>query len=292
MSNAVTIHETTNTPTLHASPLNPRSFQELMRFAEIAAGSGMVPRDYAGKAAAIVIACQMGAELGLAPMQSLQNIAVINGRPSVWGDTLLALVRSSPVCDDVVEHIEGEGDALTAVCVAIRKGKKPVEARFSYADARTAGLLNKTGPWKTYPRRMLQMRARGFALRDAFPDVLRGLITAEEAQDIPVDNAAPAQPVSHQTHTQSLSEEGKKRVEEGANGLIDRVIGVSAREELEAITSEDAVKKQRVFLRQRVPELADRVDKAVSEALEAIERREQNEKQDEHPAENMQEMPA
>jgi hypothetical protein len=39
------------------------------------------------------------------------------------------------------------------------------------------------GPWTQYPRRMLQMRARGFALRDAFPDVLRGLVTAEEAAD-------------------------------------------------------------------------------------------------------------
>ncbi|MXV35933.1 hypothetical protein GS535_05100 [Saccharibacter sp. EH611] len=281
-----------NTPTLHASPLNPRSFQELMRFAEIAAGSGMVPREYAGKAAAIVIACQMGAELGLAPMQSLQNIAVINGRPSVWGDTLLALVRSSPVCDDVVEHIEGDGDALTAVCVATRKGKKPVEARFSYADARTAGLLNKTGPWKTYPRRMLQMRARGFALRDAFPDVLRGLITAEEAQDIPVDDATPTQPISHKERTPSLSEAGKKRVEDGANALIERVMGVSTRGELEAITSEDAVKKQRVFLRQRMPELADRVDQVVSETLDGIERHAQNERQDEPPAATMEEMPA
>ncbi|MFT8980094.1 hypothetical protein [Gluconobacter oxydans] len=172
----------------HAPAIQISSFSELMRFAEIAAGSGMVPKDYVGKPAAILIAVQMGSELGLAPMQSMQNIAVINGRPSVWGDALLGLVKASPVCDDVVETLEGEGDRVTAICVAKRKGKSPVEARFSVQDAKDAGLWSKPGPWKQYSKRMLQMRARGFALRDAFPDVLRGLITAEEAADIPQDD--------------------------------------------------------------------------------------------------------
>jgi len=134
-----------------------------------------------------MIAVQMGSELGLAPMQAIQNIAVINGRPSVWGDAMLALVKASPVCDDVIETFEGEGDSLVAICVAKRKGKAPVESRFSVDDAKAAGLWGKSGPWQQYRRRMLQMRARGFALRDAFPDVLKGLISAEEAADTPVD---------------------------------------------------------------------------------------------------------
>jgi hypothetical protein len=62
--------------------------------------------------------------------------------------------------------------------------------RFSVADAKRAGLWGKSGPWTQYPRRMLQLRARGFALRDAFPDVLKGLVTAEEAQDYPATEAA------------------------------------------------------------------------------------------------------
>jgi hypothetical protein len=77
-----------------------------------------------------------------------------------------------------------------AVCVAKRKGRKPVTAKFSVEDAKRAGLWGKQGPWSAYPKRMLAMRARGFALRDAFPDVLKGLISAEEAQDYP-DEAKP-----------------------------------------------------------------------------------------------------
>ncbi|WP_336717499.1 recombinase RecT [Asaia bogorensis] len=172
----------------HAPAIQISNFDQLMRFGQMAAKSGMVPSQYNGKPDAIIIAVQMGSELGLAPMQALQNIAVINGRPSVWGDALLGLVRASSVCDDVIETFEGDGDSLTAICVAKRKGKSPVEARFSVEDAKNASLWSKQGPWKQYPRRMLQMRARGFALRDAFPDVLRGLITAEEAADTPQDN--------------------------------------------------------------------------------------------------------
>lgn len=291
-NDVVTVSNTQAAPSLHASPLNPRSFQELMHFAEIASTSGMVPTDYAGKPGAIVIACQMGAELGLAPMQSLQNIAVINGRPSVWGDTLLALVRASPVCDDVVERIEGTGDGMVAICVATRKGKQPVEGRFSMAEARTAGLANKTGPWKTYPRRMLQMRARGFALRDAFPDVLRGLITAEEAQDMPVGTLTSAkEPQSAQTTKRNFSEEKRKRIEEGVHQLIDEVINTKTREELERLTSDPEVKKRRAWINDYAEELAAKVNRAVSEQVEVFERQEARQHST-ASSDDIQEMPA
>jgi hypothetical protein len=134
-----------------------------------------------------MLAIQHGSEVGLSPMQSLQSIAVINGRPTIWGDAALALVQSSPVCEYVREYTEGEGDGLVAVCEAKRKGyPQPTVVRFSMADAKRAGLAGKTGPWSQYPARMLTLRARGFALRNAFADALRGLITAEEAQDYPV----------------------------------------------------------------------------------------------------------
>jgi hypothetical protein len=164
---------------------------EAMEFSKMLAESSMVPRAYQGKPQDIMVCVQWGYELGLAPMQALQNIAVINGKPSVYGDAMMALVQASPVCDGIDEHIEGEGTANpVAVCIAKRKGRNPVIARFSVEDAKRAGLWGKQGPWQAYPKRMLQMRARGFALRDAFPDVLKGLITAEEAADYP-DEAKP-----------------------------------------------------------------------------------------------------
>jgi hypothetical protein len=164
----------------------PANLSEAVTFSDMLAKSSMVPKQYQGKPEDILVAVQWGYELGLAPMQALQNISVINGRPSVFGDAALALVQSSKHCEDIEETMEGDGtENPVAVCVAKRAGRKPVVSKFSVADAKRAGLWGKQGPWTQYPKRMLQMRARGFALRDAFPDVLKGLITQEEAVDYP-----------------------------------------------------------------------------------------------------------
>ena len=164
----------------------PATLTEAVTFSEMLSSSNMVPKAYQGKPQDILVCVQWGMEMGLAPMQALQNIAVINGKPSVYGDAMMALVQASPVCEDVEEFFENEGTPNpVAVCVAKRRGRKPVIAKFSVEDAKRAGLWGKQGPWSAYPKRMMQMRARGFALRDAFPDVLKGLISAEEAQDYP-----------------------------------------------------------------------------------------------------------
>ncbi len=167
------------------------TFDDAFRFAKMVSGSEFAPKDFKGKPESCLLAIQHGSEVGLSPMQSLQSIAVINGRPTIWGDAALALVQSSPVCEYVREYTEGEGDNLTAVCEAKRRGyPAPTVVRFSVADAKKAGLWGKSGPWSAYSTRMLQVRARGFALRNAFADALRGLITAEEAQDYPATEPA------------------------------------------------------------------------------------------------------
>jgi hypothetical protein len=166
----------------------PTTFSEAKTFAGELAASNLVPKAYAGKPLDILVAIQWGNEIGLAPMQALQNISVINGKPSVYGDAAMALVQAHPACEGVEEFFEGEGTPNPiAVCIAHRRGRKPVTAKFSVEDAKRAGLWNKQGPWTSYPKRMLQMRARGFALRDAFPDALKGLITTEEAEDYPAE---------------------------------------------------------------------------------------------------------
>jgi hypothetical protein len=133
----------------------------------------------------VLIALQMGAEIGLPPMQALKNIAVINGRPTIWGDALLAIAYSKGLIEDINETITTQNDDTIATCTIKRRGNTtPTTRSFSTIDARRAGLWGKSGPWTQYPNRMLQMRARGFALRDAVPDALGGFTLAEEAQDI------------------------------------------------------------------------------------------------------------
>ena len=175
---------TTALSTTQPRGLALQTISEAMTFGKMLAESSFVPKDFKGKPADCVLAVQHGAELGLGPMQSVQSIAVVNGRPSIYGDAAIALAKGSPVCEYISERIEGDGDQMVAICEAKRRGDpQPTVSQFSVADAKKAGLWGKAGPWTQYPKRMLQMRARGFALRDAFADVLRGLVTAEEAQD-------------------------------------------------------------------------------------------------------------
>lgn len=167
--------------------LSPQNFEQALTFSNYLADSDMVPKDFKGKPGNCLIAMQWGAELGLKPLQSLQNLAVINGRPALWGDAVIALVLSSPVCEYVNEDDDGE----TATCRVKRKGGQEQVRTFSMEDAKRAGLAGKQGPWMQYPKRMRQMRARAFALRDVFPDVLRGMAVAEELQDMAVASQAP-----------------------------------------------------------------------------------------------------
>lgn len=156
----------------------PTNMNELIDFAKLLANSDLVPKDYRDKPGNCMVAIQMGGEIGLSPMQSIQNIAVINGRPSLWGDALLA------VCLPHLDAFDETDDGATATCVA-KRGNRTVTQTFSTEDAKRAGLAGKQGPWTQYPARMRQMRARSFALRNICADVLRGIQSAEESQDVP-----------------------------------------------------------------------------------------------------------
>lgn len=159
--------------------LTPRNLDEAMKYAELISNSDFCPKDHKGKPGNVLIAIQYGAELGLSPMQCLQNISIINGRPCVWGDALLGLVMSKSCFVSIDENVKNG----VATCTVRRKNKEPVTTTFSIDDAKRAGLWGKVGPWTNYPNRMLQMRARSFALRDLFPDVLKGLNSREEVED-------------------------------------------------------------------------------------------------------------
>ena len=163
--------------------LSPQTFEQALTFSNYLADSDMVPKDFKGKPGNCLVAIQWGMEIGLKPLQAMQNIAVINGRPSLWGDAVIALARSSPLCEYIIE----EDDGHTATCKVKRRGEPEQSRSFSMDDAKAAGLLGKQGPWTQYPKRMRQMRARAFAVRDVFPDVLKGLPVAEEVMDTPTE---------------------------------------------------------------------------------------------------------
>lgn len=165
----------------------PANFKEAMDIAEIMSRSQLIPKNFQGRPNDVVVAMMWSHTLGIPTVQGLQYIAVINGKPSMYGDGLLAVAMASGQMADFKETFVGgdSDDGLTAICTVKRKGlESPIIGQFSVADAKRAGLWGKIGPWKQYPKRMLKMRARAFALRDAFPDILSGMGSGEEQEDI------------------------------------------------------------------------------------------------------------
>lgn len=161
----------------------PQDAEQAFRMAQMIYKSGLAPKDM-NSAERIVTAIIAGMEIGLKPFQSVQGFAVVNGRPTLWGDAALGLIEASGLVEDFEESVTGDGDAMIATCRAKRSTRKTEIVRhFSVADAKKAGLWGKQGPWTQYPKRMLQLRARAFALRDGFSDVLKGMHIQEEVAD-------------------------------------------------------------------------------------------------------------
>lgn len=177
----------------------PRTLEEAFRFAQLVVNAGLCPNSYetAGRPdpQKVVIGILTGLEVGVPPMQALKGIAIINGRPSIWGDLAVALIQSKNLIEKMEQRFSGEEDADDWTChvTIYRRGQDfPYEGHFSVKDAKRARLwMNpKKIPWMEHPKRMLFNRARAFALRDGFADALSGLAIREEMEDLPDAPAA------------------------------------------------------------------------------------------------------
>lgn len=163
----------------------PRNIEEGYRLATMICKAGLVPDAFRDSPEKTLVAIMQGMELGFTPMQALQCIFVTNGRPTIYGDGLMALARRHK--HKIEEWLTGDGDKRVASCRVTRRDTgEVIERDFSWTDAKTAGLTSKKGPWTDYPNRMLQMRARGWALRDGLADELKGIGIYEEVADYPL----------------------------------------------------------------------------------------------------------
>lgn len=189
------------------APIVPRTIEEVGRVAKAVIVAGLAPDSYKHGApdeivAKVIIGIMKGSEVGFPPMAALSTIAIINGRPTIWGDGAVALAQARGLVEKVEQIYEGTPgeaaepspndfrDDYTAVYRIWRKRQEnPYEGRFSVRDAKRAHLWAnpKRDPWIKYPKRMLMARARAFALRDGFADALSGLSIREEIEDMPAE---------------------------------------------------------------------------------------------------------
>lgn len=168
--------------------MSPKDSAEEWRIADLMLKSRALPKQFEN-VAQVIMAMQFLKAHNLPPMIAIRQTTIINGTLSIWGDLPKALVDRSGLMEDFEEILfDKEYTPISyqnknlhhvvwgAACVTKRKDKPAITRSFTMDEAKIAGVLDKTSSvWKSYPRRMIQMRARSIALKDAFPDVLSGI---------------------------------------------------------------------------------------------------------------------
>lgn len=191
----------------------PQTFEETFRIARAVVAAGLAPASLVGKktgddaASAVAVCIMSGAELGLKPMVSLRSFTVINGKPALYGDGLINVVRMSGKVAFLRTGHEMRDGQMVGYCHAKRSDTgEESRVEFTQAEAERAGLWDsrptvrkkvwennqqvwKDGqpndaPWYRYPQRMIAWRAAGYCLRELFGDVLGGIRDEFEAREI------------------------------------------------------------------------------------------------------------
>lgn len=204
----------------------PQDFDDVFRISRAVVGSGLAPSALIGKktgddaASAVAVCIMSGAELGLKPMVSLRSFTVINGKPALYGDGLINVVRQSGKVAFLKTGHEMRDGQMVGYCHAKRNDTgEESRVEFTQAQAERAGLWDdretvrkqvwennqrvwKDGqpndaPWYRYRERMIAWRAAGYCLRELFGDVLGGIRDEFEAREIDADemrDVTPRQP--------------------------------------------------------------------------------------------------
>jgi hypothetical protein len=160
--------------------LRPKSYGQIIKLAQMACESGMVPKTFVNEPHKTAVAMMMLAENDLPVMTGLKYVAVINGQPAFFSDAVPGIARKRGLVRHRKEWWDGTGENRTAHCEVINSDGDTFKRSFSVADARRAKLWNKE-TYQQYPDTMLMWRARNSAIRDAAPDAFMGP-TVEELE--------------------------------------------------------------------------------------------------------------
>lgn len=237
------------------APFAPQTFKEWWDMAALIVKAGLAPKGMETTEKCF-LALQRGAQLGFFPLQAIDEISVIHGRPYVSTQAHLGQVQSSGLLEDKIEEfIEEDGKITGARCILKRKGMKtPVTRTFTLADAKAGGLLEKDN-WKKDPIGMLQTRALRKSLSAGFADVLRGMgYSAEEARDMDMVDVTPKEASMNPAPPASTIEHYEEPPAEvhiptvllcGTGKILSRVVPVNQlfdeiKKEQEAITSAES----------------------------------------------------
>lgn len=170
-----------------ASFADSKSFEHAQRVAKMLCSSNLIPKDYQGNVQNTMIALEMANRIGASPLMVMQNLYVIQGRPS-WSSTfIIAALNASKRFSPIRFECGGEGEDYGCYAFATDTATKQKldGPRITMKMAAAEGWLTKPGSkWKTMPELMIRYRAAAFFGRLYAPDIMMGMQTAEEVIDI------------------------------------------------------------------------------------------------------------
>ncbi len=172
------------------------AFDTAQRMAKALSASNLVPKEYQGNLANCIVALEMAQRVGASPLMVAQNLNIIHGRPSWSSSYIIAALNACGRFAPIRFRVEGDGDGKTCVAWTVDQSGEVLEGPpVSIAMAKAEGWHGKQGSkWQTMPDLMLRYRAAAFFGRLYAPDVLMGMQTAEEVQDVvPEKDVTPVQ---------------------------------------------------------------------------------------------------
>jgi hypothetical protein len=168
---------------VRSGPIEPQTLAELKDLASNFAASGLFGNLSPQQALVISLA---GRDLGFSYTQALRAFSIIKGKPTLTADGMVAAALARGVCE-YFRPVEQTDERAT--WETKRVGAEPVRYTFAWADAERAGLVNDM--YRRHPRRMLSARAKAYLARDVYPEILLGLVTEDEADEIATPRSAP-----------------------------------------------------------------------------------------------------
>lgn len=145
----------------------------------LARADGFVPRAYVGRPDAIAAVILTGVELGMGPMEAMRSIHVIEGKPTMSAELMLARARRAGVRTRWIKT----DDTIATIAVTVPGDSEPQTLSFSVADAQRAGVAGK-GNWSKFPAAMLRARAISAAMRAFCPEVLGASVYESDSGEL------------------------------------------------------------------------------------------------------------
>lgn len=175
------------------------SFKKIFDIGKMFAASSLVPQTYQGKPMDCTIAVDMANRMGVSPMMVMQNLYVVQGRPSWSGQACMSMIRACRDFTNVRPIYTGNRNEDSWGCYIQAEyrgsGELVKGTEVTIGMAKAEGWYGKSGSkWKTIPEQMLAYRAAAFFARVYIPNSLMGVYVEGEPEDISAKNEIPEIP--------------------------------------------------------------------------------------------------